>query len=490
MIYLERAQAALGPESGQKGVKIRKHAGNKKREVKKGGRHVGGGDNGKSLHRQRALASLRARCIGGIRTQSSELPRMPPNCFTSASKHAYSSGTWQLASNAADPDPVQRADVKQRPWLSCNGTRHMKHEWQPQCHLKRMERPELCALLSGKFVLLVGDSTSQQVFLTLVSVMRGEMSRFGSGRDRASACNDTVRIMQARSDLLLWSDQVADFQAPTRCNSAVLGSAWTRRAAMADLVLLSVGQHFAGLDKSAAVTQGEDAAEKTARLAFFSASLEHTLRGAAAARAAAGHLPNSMILVGASLPTPGCSRFQEPISLAQWLRADAALPAGLARYAQSWRHLPRQNHVARWTAESLNVPFLDIASLTAQRPDATMAHTQLNASGVSSDNEDCVHFCLPGPVRDIIKLLGNLLTAHARGNALWPMEGATKSRAFSISRRDWLGGNTARDDPDSDNPVALEAVPRMHDWPKRNRSRELAAYWWWPFGKCTWMKLD
>ena len=56
-----------------------------------------------------------------------------------------------------------------------------------------MERPELCALLSGKFVLLIGDSTSQQIFLTLVSVMRGEMSRFGSGRDRASACNDTVR---------------------------------------------------------------------------------------------------------------------------------------------------------------------------------------------------------------------------------------------------------------------------------------------------------
>ena len=67
------------------------------------------------------------------------------------------------------------------------------------------------------------------------------------------------------------------------------------------------------------------------------------------------------------------SRFEEPISLPQWLEAEAATPEDIAHYGKNWRQLPRQNYLARWIAANLNVPFLEIGSLTAQRPDATMA---------------------------------------------------------------------------------------------------------------------
>ena len=79
-----------------------------------------------------------------------------------------------------------------------------------------------------------------------------------------------------------------------------------------------------------------------------------------------------------------------------------------------------------------------------------------------------------------------------RGGRLWPqgsMQGSShnRSRAFAVPREDWLGGNSGEDDPDSDNPVALEAVPGMHSTPRQNCSLGLAAKWWWPFGSCGWV---
>ena len=415
------------------------------------------------------------------------------SCFTAHGAGAsYSDGTWHLANHSGVRTARLKPRNKEEPWVSCSVQRD--YGWRPNCHLKHMEKPELCTLLDGKFVLFVGDSTSQQLFLSLVSVMRGQLSRGhgggAGGRDRASACNDSVRIASERADLLLWTDQPADLHTARQCNVIDLHSVWTRRAAMADLVLLSVGQHFANFDLAAMTTRSADAAAQTARLAFFSASLEHTLRSAGAARAAAGHLPDSLVLVGASLPTPGCSRFEEPISLPQWLEAEAATPEDIAHYGKNWRQLPRQNYLARWIAANLNVPFLEIGSLTAQRPDATMARNERRkTSGRERTHlEDCVHFCLPGPLRDVVKLMGNMLTARMRGGRLWPQGSShNRSRAFAVPREDWLGGNAGGDDPDSDNPVALEAVPGMHSTPKQNRSLGLAAKWWWPFGSCGWV---
>ena len=83
-----------------------------------------------------------------------------------------------------------------------------------------------------------------------------------------------------------------------------------------------------------------------------------------------------------------------------------------------------------------------------------------------------------------------------RGGRLWPQGSShNRSRAlllcsttpYAVPREDWLGGNSGEDDPDSDNPVALEAVPGMHSTPKQDRSLELAAKWWWPFGSCGWV---
>ena len=114
-----------------------------------------------------------------------------PSCFRAQGSDAsYSDGTWHLANHSRVRTGRLEPRGKERPWASC-GARRDLHEWRPNCHLEDMEKPELCTLLKGKFALLVGDSTSQQLFLSLVSVMHGQLSRgYSGGRlDRATtAC--------------------------------------------------------------------------------------------------------------------------------------------------------------------------------------------------------------------------------------------------------------------------------------------------------------
>ena len=86
-------------------------------------------------------------------------------CFRAQGTGAsYSDGTWHLANHSRMRTGRLRPRGKETPWVSC-GARRDLHEWRPNCHLEDMEKPELCTLLKGKFVLLVGDSTSQQLFL-------------------------------------------------------------------------------------------------------------------------------------------------------------------------------------------------------------------------------------------------------------------------------------------------------------------------------------
>ena len=88
-----------------------------------------------------------------------------------------------------------------------------EREWRPTgCRLEQFERERACATLRsvGRSLLIVGDSTTGQLFLS-ISMMLG--ATLGRNRDMksvlndvtASACNDTVRISFVRRDLLLFA---------------------------------------------------------------------------------------------------------------------------------------------------------------------------------------------------------------------------------------------------------------------------------------------
>ena len=194
-------------------------------------------------------------------------------------------------------------------------------------------------------MLVVGDSTAGQLYLSLVSLLRAEHNAPSSKhrhRQRASACGDTVRLSHVRSDLLLWTSSLSDITAARVCDSGTLYERFMQRAVRdADLLVFTLGLHWAGSMEEARA-RGPPELEG-ARLAFSSMSLRHTLSAALEARAAYGRSAASMLLVGTPLPVPGCSRYTEPFAtLDEYALAEAHV-YGTAKYGLRWRHQVRLN---------------------------------------------------------------------------------------------------------------------------------------------------
>ena len=99
------------------------------------------------------------------------------------------------------------------------------YEWEPRrCALEPFAREASCELLRGKQLLFAGDSTMWQLFLSFVLMHGGQLGRnlvhTSSASDiSASCCDDGVRAVFVRSDLLLWSNHHWEYtqaRRPTR----------------------------------------------------------------------------------------------------------------------------------------------------------------------------------------------------------------------------------------------------------------------------------
>lgn len=85
------------------------------------------------------------------------------SCFTAHGAGAsYSDGTWHLANHSGVRTARLKPRNKEEPWVSCSVQRD--YGWRPNCHLKHMEKPELCTLLDGKFVLFVETRRASSCF--------------------------------------------------------------------------------------------------------------------------------------------------------------------------------------------------------------------------------------------------------------------------------------------------------------------------------------
>ena len=365
-----------------------------------------------------------------------------------------------------------------------------QYEWRPvDCSLIRLERPAVCELLGGKQVVFVGDSTTAQLFTSTVMLLEGQgglgVDYKSQGSDvrkhpsvlsdvTASVCGDTARLNFIRSDLLTWSNSGHENTAIRKCNKKLkLNPFVVRASSHADLLVLGTGLHV-----PASMPRVRDGVSPVAaRDTFFSQSLNNTLSSAVAARSARGLPPESIVLVAAGIPVPGCSRFSEPISAVRAL--GTSRDASLNAWSDDWRDLHLINQAARWAAIEAGVGFIDVGPLAAQRPDAAMArHVRIAALGSS---EDCVHFCQPGPVDTWVQLIYNFWATISLATPRRPQSDVvSRSRAearsfFRSSRRTWLssdGSAQAR---------ALEACPG----PRRPCFSCLADKWWWPYGNCT-----
>jgi hypothetical protein len=123
----------------------------------------------------------------------------------------------------------------------------------------------------------------------------------------------------------------------------------------------------------------------TRRRAFFLRNLNFTLTSTLRHRAERGRHPSSVTLLGATTPVSGCSRFVRPVSLSDSLGSGAE-EQPRNQYTLRWQMMPRFNQIAAWLAADTGARFLDVAKLSAQRPDAAMARFMPKAGAL---DEDC-----------------------------------------------------------------------------------------------------
>ena len=318
------------------------------------------------------------------------------------------------------------------------------YDWQPhRCSLVAFDRTSVCAWLGSRSVLVVGDSTASQFFLSLVLLLKVSDAKLPSvfGHDAASnkgvamdttatACDGRVRISFVRSDLLLWSGRSASGRGSSsaaasslrKCgeysNMGVLHADFARRSLLADFVVLGTGLHASSmmvpppLKPTVAGLHAAPTTSDARRTAFFVRNLRHTLSRMTAQRERSGFRPSSVTLLGAPIPLPGCSRHTRPLSLADALQIIADDNASsLNTHASSWRRLPALNQHAARLARQSGIGHVEIGPLSMQRPEAAMARYTGHAG--DPELEDCLHSCQPGPVDTTVTLWWNLLRANA-----------------------------------------------------------------------------
>ncbi len=396
--------------------------------------------------------------------------RLPP-CFAHPGDDAHTVGEWIEA--VAEPPPYRLAASV---WSSlgsrvgpesgqhygrCDDVTIKAHapprkhyRWVPdRCAMQPFDADALCSQLDGKQLVVVGDSTVLQTFVSLVSLLGGTF-----GKDvkhgavicdlTASACADRLRLVFVRNDLLLWSTLPAgDFDRVRRCDGFSILHPFTQRASRdADVLVLGVGHHFPRslmlAEKGARASRRGAEVARRARIAFFARNLNHTLASALEARAAWGRThPASVVVLGSTTPVRSCARYREPLSLSravEALAAGGADPEPPSANEERWQHYPRYNQLARWLATAAGATFVDVAAPSARRPDGAMGGFWPPGS---PRQRDCVHSCMPGPVDSWSVMLSNLLRSAPLRRALAEAPGgaaAGAGRRFFENATQWL----------------------------------------------------
>lgn len=384
-------------------------------------------------------------------------------------------------------EPVTRS-LKQgaRPPRPLRDLVSRQYEWSPQsCTLRTLEQSvaATCAKLQGRRISFIGDSICEQTFVSAAHLLGANFSAPStlSSRDNSvqerevRACGDTVALRLIRTDLLLWeasSRMVAETRLfrfyPTlfSVNSAALNS---------DVVVLGFGQHYA--NTAPPFYNGvRDAWGSSMKLGpswltwrtVFEQSLNTTLSPMLASRRAHGLSDSSVILMSPTQPVPTCWEYDEPIGSAAeakrhtfWpqgnrVQGNRVYPRSDTRFAKQWTGWQDHREVARRLAASSGVAYLDIYPLAGKRPDAAVGRR--HSPEKAQFENDCVHFCLPGPPDTWNRLLFN----HILDKLEWPS--LSSSSATPLEKLGY--------------PSSINMAKAAH---LKSVNATVQSPWWWPY---------
>lgn len=326
--------------------------------------------------------------------------------------------------------------------LAEGGRKH--YEWRPRrCNLDTFDGRAACALLDERGIrqiTVVGDSVAGQFYLSLVMLLAG-VEGFGPPIQNstqggslhlhgkaATACDGRVRLSYARNDLLWWSNsgmEINTFRSCSGLASAALLHKWTARAVHdADLLVLSAGVH---------ITAVLDGRSGPAIDALPAHNLRHTLHSVLEERATRYGMPSqSVVLLGAPEPLPGCEKHASPLTLTESLLMSEPKAN---RFGDQWGQIRLYNSAAQRLAEDLGVPFLDVAAMSHTRPDAAVGRFGLGHDHPDPLAIDCLHTCHPGPVDEYVRLL--MHTIQETPQLRVPSPRTMHLRFFNMSEASW-----------------------------------------------------
>ena len=413
---------------------------------------------------------------------------MSHHCFAKCSScDEHAAGDWVPRSQPApyrlSPATWSDMGVRAMGYDQCDsvsekrdGSPRKLFDWSAkECTMRPWNVESTCAALRGKLIMIVGDSLASQQFLSMTAMLGGKFGRNMNPRAltdvTSSVCGDTVRLLHARNDLVLWGMNYADFARVTTFDGSLLSAPWVQRASRdADILVLGSGHHFPHMGTKLAARQGEDMAQ--ARVNFPLRSLNYTLSSAVAARSRWGHNPASTILLSAPAPTKTCRRYHRPLSIDEALAAFHKGDVNASEFRSDlvgyWNQMYQQNTQTRWVTKQLGASFVDIAPLSIRRPDGMMAHY--------IPMYDCLHSCLPGPLDTWSELIFHI--AH-RLSSRSTLSGESKplaaGRAFTVNQSTWLTAGVSR----AWESCKTESGPSLSQCAVT--TPRLSSLKWWPF---------
>ena len=172
---------------------------------------------------------------------------MPPRCFIpDAATGDYTDGAWR-------PYPMRRYRISGSFWHELGTSissstpqnygrcdralpNRTLYEWRPHhCELLEFDQDHACALLRNRTLMMVGDSTVFQLWLSFALLLNAHIGKnikraSTVSEITASACGDWTRLIFVRNDLLLFTNHNHDIASARRCDGYLSINSFMMRA--------------------------------------------------------------------------------------------------------------------------------------------------------------------------------------------------------------------------------------------------------------------
>eukprot|EP01041_Mallomonas_annulata_P006595 gene6595-13350_t len=289
------------------------------------------------------------------------------------------SGNWVLEHNTL-PTVAIPDFFNSRRWSTgtcANSTNYVnqKYIWKSNNPLYKnnLLKDDVCNVVNGRNILIVGDSISNEFYITFVSAMGAVYPRTNMDKKSLMSTSTVLCPDGANFDITYVQNVYIEVVPKVRCNStAVLFNQWMHliKEKKISVLLLNRGAHF---------TADNIVLKELTRTFGYLYSYRDSL---------------SVIYRDTPRGHPNCMEYfnSTPVSIKDQRNDKSSMP-------YRWESFNRQNSLARNLIATRFpwISYMGVVTSTLERPDSHVARN------------NCIHYCIPGPIDHWVPKFINLL---------------------------------------------------------------------------------